>query len=77
MVICTIQRMFSMLKGRELPGEADEESTEGLENLFKEAEPIGYNSAIPIETFDIVVTDEAHQALRQAVLSKAFSGSCA
>jgi type I restriction enzyme, R subunit len=62
-VICTIQRMFSMLKGRELPDEADEESTEGLENLFKEPEPIGYNSAIPIETFDIVVTDEAHRSI--------------
>ncbi|MEJ8840101.1 type I restriction endonuclease subunit R [Ramlibacter sp. AN1133] len=62
-VICTIQRMFSMLKGRELPAEADEESTEGLENLFKEPEPIGYNSAIPIETFDIVVTDEAHRSI--------------
>lgn len=62
-VICTIQRMFSMLKGRDLPDEADEESTEGLENLFKEPEPIGYNSAIPIETFDIVVTDEAHRSI--------------
>ena len=62
-VICTIQRMFSMLKGRELPAEADEESTEGLENLFKEPEPIGYNGAIPIETFDIVVTDEAHRSI--------------
>lgn len=48
-VICTIQRMFSMLKGRELPPEADEESTEGLENLFKEPEPIGYNAGIPID----------------------------
>jgi type I restriction enzyme, R subunit len=62
-VICTIQRMFSMLKGRELPAEADEESTEGLENLFKEPEPIGYQPAIPIETFDIVVTDEAHRSI--------------
>jgi type I restriction enzyme R subunit len=62
-VICTIQRMFSMLKGRDLPSEADEESTEGLENLFKEPEPIGYNPAIPIETFDIVVTDEAHRSI--------------
>ena len=62
-VICTIQRMFSMLKGRELPPEADEESTEGLENLFKEPEPIGYNAGIPIETFDIVVTDEAHRSI--------------
>ncbi len=62
-VICTIQRMFSMLKGRELPPEADEESTEGLENLFKEPEPIGYQPGIPIETFDIVVTDEAHRSI--------------
>jgi type I restriction enzyme, R subunit len=62
-VICTIQRMFSMLKGRELPPEADEESAEGLENLFKEPEPIGYQPAIPIETFDIVVTDEAHRSI--------------
>ena len=62
-VICTIQRMFSMLKGRELPEDADEESTLGLESLFKQAEPIGYNPAIPIESFDIVVTDEAHRSI--------------
>ena len=62
-VICTIQRMFSMLKGRELPADADEESTEGMESLFKQAEPIGYNPAIPIESFDIVVTDEAHRSI--------------
>ncbi|MFT4243341.1 MAG: type I restriction-modification enzyme R subunit C-terminal domain-containing protein [Acidovorax sp.] len=62
-VICTIQRMFSMLKGRELADEADEESTERVEALFKDPEPIGYNPAIPIETFDIVVTDEAHRSI--------------
>ncbi len=62
-VICTIQRMFSMLKGRDLPEEADEESTERIEGLFKDPEPIGYNPAIPIETFDIVVTDEAHRSI--------------
>ncbi|AVO42494.1 type I restriction-modification enzyme R subunit C-terminal domain-containing protein [Simplicispira suum] len=62
-VICTIQRMFSMLKGRELPADADEESTEGMESLFKQADPIGYNPAIPIESFDIVVTDEAHRSI--------------
>ena len=62
-VICTIQRMFSMLKGRELPPGADEESTEGMESLFKQADPIGYNPAIPIESFDIVVTDEAHRSI--------------
>jgi type I restriction enzyme R subunit len=62
-VICTIQRMFSMLKGRELPEDADEESTLGLESLFKAQEPIGYNPAFPIESFDIVVTDEAHRSI--------------
>ena len=61
-VICTIQRMFSLLKGRELAEEVDEESTERVEGLFKD-EPIGYNPAIPIETFDIVVTDEAHRSI--------------
>jgi type I restriction enzyme, R subunit len=62
--ISTIQRMFSMLKGRELPEEADEESTERVENLFgKEPEPIDYNPAFPIETFDIIVTDEAHRSI--------------
>lgn len=61
--ISTIQRMYSMLKGRELPEEADEESTERAESLFKEPEPIDYNPAFPIETFDIIVTDEAHRSI--------------
>jgi type I restriction enzyme R subunit len=62
-VICTIQRMFSLLKGHELLPEADEESTEGLESLFKDPEPLRYNPAFPIELFDIVVTDEAHRSI--------------
>jgi len=62
-VICTIQRMYSMLKGRELPEEEDEHSAEGIESLFADAPPIEYNPAIPIESFDIVVTDEAHRSI--------------
>jgi type I restriction enzyme R subunit len=62
-VICTIQRMYSMLKGRELPEEEDEHSAEGVESLFADAPPIAYNPAIPIESFDIVVTDEAHRSI--------------
>jgi type I restriction enzyme R subunit len=62
--ISTIQRMFSMLKGREHPEEADEESTSAAESLFgKEPEPIDYTAAFPIETFDIIVTDEAHRSI--------------
>ena len=63
-VICTIQRLFSLLKGRELSPEDDEHSADGvLGSLFKQAEPIAYNPAFPIETFDIIVTDEAHRSI--------------
>jgi type I site-specific restriction endonuclease len=43
--ICTIQRLFSMLKGRELAEEDEERSTAGVDSLFKETEPIDYNPA--------------------------------
>jgi type I restriction enzyme R subunit len=55
--------MYSMLKGRELSDEDDEASVSGLERLFKQPEPIDYNPAIPIETFDIIVTDECHRSI--------------
>jgi type I restriction enzyme, R subunit len=61
-VISTIQRMFSMLKGRELPEDLEEESGSALDSLFRTAEPVDYNPAFPIETFDIIVTDEAHRS---------------
>ena len=61
--ISTIQRMFSMLKGRELAEEEDERSTEQTESLFRDPEPIDYNPRFPIETFDLIVTDEAHRSI--------------
>ncbi|MBI4001499.1 MAG: DEAD/DEAH box helicase family protein, partial [Nitrospira defluvii] len=102
--ISTIQRMYSMLKGRELSDEDEEISIAGLEQLNQgigqsrrssdkargeraaeltgssmssEAtratqnhgflrspiEPIDYNPSIPIETFDIIVTDECHRSI--------------
>ncbi|MEQ1536657.1 MAG: DEAD/DEAH box helicase family protein, partial [Burkholderiaceae bacterium] len=65
--ICTIQRLFSMLKGRELAPEDDEQSVDGLASLanglFAKPDPIGYNPSFPIETFDIIVTDEAHRSI--------------
>ena len=61
--ISTIQRLFSMLKGRELAEEDDERSTEATEPLFKDPEPLGYNPKYPIETFDLIVTDEAHRSI--------------
>jgi hypothetical protein len=61
--ISTIQRMYSMLKGRELSDEDEEASVSGLERLFKQPDPIDYNPAIPIETFDVIVTDECHRSI--------------
>jgi type I restriction enzyme R subunit len=59
--ICTIQRLYSMLKGRNLPEDMEEAVEFG--NLFKEPEPIEYNPDIPIGTFDIIVTDECHRSI--------------
>ena len=61
--ISTIQRLYSMLKGRELAEDLEEESLDRLGNILKEPSPIEYNPAIPIETFDIIVTDECHRSI--------------
>jgi len=102
--IGTIQRLYSMLKGRDLPEDLEEISVDQLmlpasgtgqrrtspdkargeraaelttqsmssaESqatpyggvLISPAEPIEYNPKIPIETFDIIVTDECHRSI--------------
>ncbi|MCB1760948.1 MAG: DEAD/DEAH box helicase family protein, partial [Gammaproteobacteria bacterium] len=104
--ICTIQRMYSMLKGRDMPEDLDEVSSLDLEyaaslgddsghsrrspdkargergaelpdgamstaespatpygDLLRSPEPIEYNPNMPIETFDIIVTDECHRSI--------------
>lgn len=61
-MISTIQRMYSMLANRELPEDLDEASGSTLDSLVQAQPPIDYNPRIPIETFDIVVTDEAHHS---------------
>ena len=79
--ICTLQRMYSMLKGRDLPPDLEELPVDqlllpspasgrgaggegrGEGGLFAQPEPIEYNPSIPIETFDIIVTDEAHRSI--------------
>ncbi len=61
--ICNIQRLFSMLEGRELAPKDDEQSADGLGNLFARPEPISHNKDLPIETFDVIVTDEAYRSI--------------
>ncbi len=63
-VITTIQRLYSMLKGKELDEENEEKSAfEIWEQKDGEIEPLEYNPDLPIETFDFIVTDECHRSI--------------
>lgn len=63
-VISTIQRMYSLLRGKELD-EADEEESafEKWGGSTDEALPLAYHPEVPIETFDFIVTDECHRSI--------------
>ena len=63
-VITTIQRLYSMLKGEaDLPPEAEEMGVAGLSELIKEPVPVVYNAGLPIEAFDVVFIDECHRSI--------------
>jgi type I restriction enzyme, R subunit len=67
-VITTIQRLYAMLRGEELPEDAEEASAfETWSNAQNgsdgELRPVVYNPAIPIEHFDLIVTDECHRSI--------------
>lgn len=64
-VISTIQRLYSVLKGEEeFPEENEETSMFEADNpLLKEPVPVVYNPQLPIETFDIIVIDECHRSI--------------
>jgi type I restriction enzyme R subunit len=61
--ITTIQRLYAMLRGEELPEESEEGSA--FELSFKDMKPVdvAYNREIPIEMFDVIVTDECHRSI--------------
>ena len=61
-VITTVQRLYSMLHGdEELPEDIDEKS--GAEIEPTRPVEIAYNTMVPIETFDMVIIDEAHRSI--------------
>ena len=64
-VISTIQRMYSMLKGEpEFDPALEEESLYSNEAaLPKEPLPVVYNPAIPPEYFDVIIIDECHRSI--------------
>ncbi len=63
-VITTIQRLFSTLKGEpDLPEGLEDESAFLHGAAAKTPIPVAYNSAIPPETFDVVFVDECHRSI--------------
>jgi len=59
--IATIQRIYSTLKGEELDPELEELS--GYHFAQRDPSPVEYNPDYPIETFDVIITDECHRSI--------------
>lgn len=65
-VITTIQRLYSILKGDpEFDGDLEEGSafTGSGAALVREPPPVVYSKSIPPEFFDVIVVDEAHRSI--------------
>lgn len=63
-VISTIQRLYSILKGEpDLDPEAEEHSELDAGPEPKEPLPVVYNAAVPPEFFDVVFIDECHRSI--------------
>lgn len=62
--ICTIQRLYSILRGEELAEGADDLSgAELVRALGARTREVAYNPTVPIEKFDFIVTDECHRSI--------------
>lgn len=61
--ICTIQRMYSILQGRDLDESAEDEDPAERSERRREPFPVVYSEKIPPEFFDFMVIDECHQSI--------------
>lgn len=60
--IATIQRVYSMISGKEL--DVVEEQKSGFEQKFpSKPVEVKYNSKFPIESFDFIIVDECHRSI--------------
>ena len=60
-VISTVQRLYAMLRGEELPPEEDDPEFDDYD--IDEAVELEYNATLPPETFDLIVVDECHRSI--------------
>lgn len=63
--ICTIQRLYSILRGEELAEGADDLTGADLAAALGgvRTRDVAYNPDVPIEKFDFIVTDECHRSI--------------
>ncbi|MCX6964989.1 MAG: DEAD/DEAH box helicase family protein [Verrucomicrobia bacterium] len=61
--ISTIQRMYSILQGRDLDDSAEEENPAEREDCRREPLPVSYSPKIPPEFFDLIIIDECHRSI--------------
>ncbi|MFK0193937.1 DEAD/DEAH box helicase family protein [Kitasatospora sp. NPDC090308] len=67
-VVCTIQKMYRLLTGEQLVDDdpADEANDDAAyEQSYAAERPVevGYNPAVPIESFDLIIVDECHRSI--------------
>jgi type I restriction enzyme R subunit len=64
-VITTIQRLYSMLKGEAEfdPGNEEGSSFDSMKPWRGEPPDVAYNASIPPEFFDIIIVDECHRSI--------------
>lgn len=65
-VITTIQRLYSILRGDEEFDESLEEESAFESQAGADSEPpktVAYQPKVPIETFDVIFTDECHRSI--------------
>jgi type I restriction enzyme, R subunit len=58
-VISTVQRLYSMLRGEELPDDDAPDDDYQVDDTVE----VAYNPAMPPETFDLVIVDECHRSI--------------
>lgn len=60
--ISTIQRMYSILKGKELDESFEDDSPYESKTIDKPVD-VAYNPVVPIEMFDFIIIDECHRSI--------------
>jgi type I restriction enzyme R subunit len=61
--ISTIQRMYSILQGRELDVSAEDENPAERSEHTREPLPVAYSEKLPPEFFDLIIVDECHRSI--------------